>query len=257
MSWWDGGTVGGLDTETTGKDAMTERLVTATVVEVDATSVAERGWLVAVEDPIPAEATAKHGITTEEAQAGGLPLAPVIGEISMALWRAWEQGIPVVIFNAPYDLTLLNQERMRCGLDPLGFSETRTPILDPFVIDRALDKYRKGSRQLGDVCRHYGVTLDNAHTSSADALAAVQVMLRMAQVFPQLQRQSLQALYRMQAVWRAQWASNYQTYLRNKMAGEGADPHEIARTVIDHQWPVRIPVDADPEGAMRVGGRQR
>lgn len=256
MSWWDGH-VAGLDTETTGKDAMTARLVTADVVQKVGTGLITEGWIVAVDEEIPQEATGKHGVTTEHAQTHGRPLPDVLTEISVAVCRVWRTGVPLVIYNAPYDLTVINQERARCGRLQLRFTETSNPILDPMVIDRALDKYRKGSRTLEAVAKHYGVTLDNAHTSSADALAAVEVMLRMAEVFPQLKRMSLQALYRTQAVWRAQWAQGYQVYLRNKMTAEGADPHEIANTVIDQSWPVRIPADAHPDGPMRVGGRQR
>lgn len=251
--WWRG-QLAGFDTETGGPDPLDARLVTASVVftEPDQESVCT-DWLVAVDDPIPAEATEIHKVTTEHAQQHGQPLETVVAEVSGLLGALWSDGCPLIVFNAPYDLTLLNQERSRCGAGPLTFTESSTPILDPLVIDRAMDKYRKGSRKLPAVCKHYGVTLDAAHTSAADSLAAVQVMRALVVAYPKLAQTSLQHLYRLQAVWYASWADNYQNYLRNKMASEDANSQEILDTVIDHSWPVRIPV----EGPMRVGGRQR
>lgn len=249
MSWTDD--LAGFDTESSGRDPLTARLVTASVVRAVNGAIKPwgRDWLVAVDDPIPAEATAVHGVTTEYAQGNGRPLMPVVREISITLCDWWAKGTPAVIYNAPYDLLLINQERVRCGLLALRFSEAATPILDPLVIDRAMDKYRKGSRKLGDVCKHYGVTLDDAHTSAADSLAAVEVMLKLVEAFPKLRQTSLQHLYRLQAVWYAQWASNYQDYKRREAAANGSDSLKV---VVDQSWPVRIPV----EEPLPVGGQQ-
>ena len=52
---------------------------------------------------------------------------------------------PSSIYNAPYDLTLLNARRVRHGIDPL---ELPAPVIDPLVIDKAVDRYRKGKRTL-------------------------------------------------------------------------------------------------------------
>ena len=49
-------------------------------------------------------------------------------------------------------------------------------VLDPRVLDRHLDRYRKGRRTLTDLCAHYGVTLEGAHDAAADALAALEVV---------------------------------------------------------------------------------
>ena len=46
------------------------------------------------------------------------------------------------------------------------------PVFDPYVIDRVRDPYRRGKRNLGALCKHYGVRLDNAHEATADATAA-------------------------------------------------------------------------------------
>jgi DNA polymerase III subunit epsilon len=229
---WRNGFLSGLDFESTAPDPTVARVVTASVVIDTPDQVpVTHDWLVAVDEPIPAAATAIHGVTTEHAQTNGRSLNEVVREVSNALTEAWDNRIPVVIFNAPYDLTLLNEERARVGWPRVQFTETTTPILDPLVIDRAMDKYRKGSRKLADVCQHYGVTLDVAHTSAADSLAAVEVMRALVKAYPQLGSTSLQHLYRLQAVWYSQWATGLEKYFRST-----TDP--VA--VVDRSWPVRI-----------------
>ena len=43
-------------------------------------------------------------------------------------------------------------------------------VVDTFVLDKAVDTYRKGSRKLIDVARHYGVELTEAEALTvADA----------------------------------------------------------------------------------------
>ena len=50
-------------------------------------------------------------------------------------------------------------------------------MLDAVVLDRHVDRYRKGSRTLAALCAQYGVTIENAHDASADAMASVGVLL--------------------------------------------------------------------------------
>ena len=70
MGWHDGPLVG-FDTETTGVDVATDRIVTAAVVTRDATGTRARTWLIDPGVPIPPAATAVHGITTEQARTEG------------------------------------------------------------------------------------------------------------------------------------------------------------------------------------------
>ena len=49
------------------------------------------------------------------------------------------------------------------------------PIIDPLVLDKAIEKYRPGSRKLADVARHHGGTAfadSSWHSAEADAIAA-------------------------------------------------------------------------------------
>jgi DNA polymerase-3 subunit epsilon len=129
--------------------------------------------------PIPDEAAAIHGVTTEIAQAGGADPEEGLALI-LAKLEARPPGTPVVVFNARYDLTVLDREARRYGLTPL---QDRGPLLvvDPLVIDKWLDRYRKGSRKLEAICAHYGAKLDDAHDAAFDAVAAARLAWALAE----------------------------------------------------------------------------
>src|SRR5689334_1994466 len=101
----------GFNLETTGTDPRSSRIVTAAVTEVkDGEAVRRREWLADPGVAIPAEATAVHGITTDHAVTYGRPAAEAAEEIAEALAGYWTKGVPVVVYNAPFDLSLLAAE---------------------------------------------------------------------------------------------------------------------------------------------------
>jgi DNA polymerase-3 subunit epsilon len=169
----------GFDLETTGVDVETARIVTACVGLATKQGWSARNWLLRQDEPIPAEATEIHGITTEYANQCGTDPASSLPEIRDDLYKAWQLGMPVVAYNAVFDLTILDRELRRHNL---GGLDIRGPVLDPLVIDKALDRYRKGSRKLIDTCTYYGVALsaDDAHGAEADARAAARLAWRLA-----------------------------------------------------------------------------
>ncbi|MUH43295.1 MAG: 3'-5' exonuclease, partial [Actinobacteria bacterium] len=64
----------GFDLETTGTDVVSDRIVSAALVEMDSHSVVkQRDWLVDPGIDIPAQSTAVHGISTEQVQRDGRP----------------------------------------------------------------------------------------------------------------------------------------------------------------------------------------
>jgi DNA polymerase-3 subunit epsilon len=146
MSTW-GDRLGVFDLETTGVDVDTSRIVSACVAVLDADGevVSRWNWLADPGIEIPPGASAVHGITTERAQAEGRGAQLVIAEIVQTLRVLFDSSIPVTIYNAPYDLSLLDRECRRHGLEPL---ETVGPVIDPLVIDKAVDRYRAGKRTL-------------------------------------------------------------------------------------------------------------
>ena len=236
MSWLHDMLVG-FDLETTGTEPAESRIVTAALVEVkEGEPVRRREWLANPGVAIPAEATAVHGITTAHAVAEGRAAGDVVAEVAAALVAYWRAGIPVVVYNAPFDLSLLAAELRRHDLPSLerqlgGGATAVGPVVDPLVVDRAVDKYRKGSRSLENACALYGVRLDDAHEAGADALAAVRVALALGATYPtEVGELAPQALHERQVAWHAAWASDLQDWLRRKK-----DP----AAVVDGTWPVR------------------
>jgi len=123
---------------------------------------------------IPEEATDVHEITTEEVKAEGRNAPEAIEEITSTLTIQVKHGIPIAAFNAPFDLTILDREARRYGIKPLidRVGENKMLVLDPKIIDKQIDRYRKGKRTLEALCQEYGVPLENAHSALNDALAA-------------------------------------------------------------------------------------
>ena len=78
------------------------------------------------------------------------------------------RGLAVCAFNAAYDFSLLDAECRRYGLDTID----ARPVIDPMVIDRRVDRFRRGKRTLTVATEVYGVELLDAHDASADAIAA-------------------------------------------------------------------------------------
>jgi len=170
-AWWDGRLIG-FDCESTGVDVETDRIVTAAVVACGGGIVTESLTLLA--DPgieISAGATAVHGISTERARAEGLPAADVVAAVLVALESYLVDGRALCVMNSRFDLTLLDREARRYGLVPLQ-ERVELLVVDAMVLDRHVDRYRRGSRKLDALCAHYGAGLDEAHDAGSDALAA-------------------------------------------------------------------------------------
>ncbi|MFB7493525.1 3'-5' exonuclease [Streptomyces sp. NPDC056161] len=228
----------GFDLETTGTDPREARIVTGAVIEVRAgRPVGRREWLADPGMEIPADAVAVHGISTERATSEGRPADQVADAIAGVLTAHWTAGVPVVAYNAAFDLSLLTAELRRHGLpslsDRLGGAQPG-PVVDPYTIDRWVDRYRRGKRNLEAVCAEYGIVLDTAHDASADALAAARLACAIADRHPKIAELGPADLHRRQIEWYAAWAADFQDFLRRK--GD-------AGAVVDGTWPLREAAD--------------
>lgn len=224
MTGWHEGRMVAFDLETTGPDPKQARIVTACVAVIDGSgqeAPSFRAWLVDPGTEIPDEAAAIHGITTEKARADGEPAAQAVPDIALALFRSAGPNAPVVAYNASYDLTVLDRElrRQNAGAQPPG----TVPVIDPYVLDKHLDRYRKGSRKLTAACAHYGVRLDGAHDASFDAVAAARVAWRIARNFPAIAAMSLAELHELQVKAKAEQAGSFEDYLRRQGKAERID----------------------------------
>ena len=207
-------TIAVFDTETTGLNHSESRIVTAALHLIDVSGALTpngKDWLLNPGIPIPAESSKVHGIydkdvvNAQSAQSG-------VGEIVDAINECFAKNIPVVAFNASYDFTILKFEALRHGIQPVSFGW----VIDPLVIDRAVDKFRKGKRTLVSVAEHYGVPLVNAHTAADDAIAAGHVAYAVLRFFSALNNpkistfpDSLQELHDLQAKWADEREAEY------------------------------------------------
>lgn len=236
------------DLETTGVDVDASRIVSACVAVLGPGDqvIGRWDWLADPGVEIPDAAAAVHGITTERARAEGRPASVVVAEIAQALRMLFALGTPVAVYNAPYDLTLLDRECRRHGLAPIA---DPSPVIDPLVIDKALDRYRKGKRTLEAAAERYGVQLTDAHDAAADAIAAGQVARAIARAFPEEFDIPLADLHGRQEVWCAEQTARFQDYIRTVKSDTGFVAHG--------GWPVRAAehpeqfVDTQPIPAPR------
>jgi DNA polymerase-3 subunit epsilon len=168
-----------------------------------------------------------HGISTERARRFGRSPFEVVPEIIAAIRSVFERGFPLVIYNAPYDLTLLAAEAARVGVPAL---ELPAPIVDPLVLDKAVDRYRKGKRTLEAAAAAYGVPLVGAHDAGADAIAAGRLAQAIAVRFADDLDLAPADLHARQVAWCREQASRFEEYMQRT--------HDPAFTT-SGAWPCR------------------
>ena len=162
-----------LDTETTGLNAADE-IVEISIVDHDGTVLLET--LVKPSRPIPAEASAIHGITNEDVQS------------SRAWPIVWAQAKPlltgrvVVIYNDDFDLRMMRQsyERYNMKWNERVRSFDLLKLYAEFRGER--DPRRGGYRyhSLASAGKQCGIALPNAHRATADTLLTRALLLHIA-----------------------------------------------------------------------------
>lgn len=235
MTRWYEGPLASFDTETTGVDVEHDRIVSAALVVQDAEDSEPRTarWLIDPGVPVPAAATAVHGLTDAFLKRHGRPPGPVVEALARALAARSAAAVPLVVMNAPFDLTLLDRELKRHRATPLAayLEHSALCVLDPRVLDKYADRYRKGRRTLTDLCAHYGVELTDAHDAASDALAALSLVRAIGRHFTDRGVGSMSAaeLHARQALWHAAQARGLQAWFARNGSQETCDP----------AWPLR------------------
>lgn len=222
------------DTETTGVDVENDRIVTSYLGLMDQQGEITQSWewLINPGIDIPAEASAVHGVSTERAIAEGDNPKDALQDMRWRIENVLD--LPLVAFNLPYDLTIFNRECRRWGLATLPELEK---AIDPLVIDKAIDMYRKGSRKLVDVAKHYHVRPPEggAHSADYDAVLAGRIAVKLR---PELRRRHSQAATT-EEFW--PWMMDFQ---RNAKLEQAASFQKYLRktepdAVIDGSWPLK------------------
>jgi DNA polymerase-3 subunit epsilon len=219
------------DLETTGVDRFEDVPVSYALVTLRGGEVLdEDASLVDPARTIPPRASAVHGITTERARREGMSLGTAVRRIAGTLLDASRRGVPVVGMKLDYDLTMLDSCYRRetgRGLTDDGFCG---PVLDALVIDRHVDRYRRGKRTLADLCAHYGVAIEHAHDASADAKAAADVVRALCARYPELLASSPAELHVAQQSWHREWIVSFSEWRLRR--GLRVEPDDDAR------WPI-------------------
>jgi DNA polymerase III subunit epsilon len=227
----------GFDLETTGIDSFCDVPVSYGFVERtdDARPSQMEQSYVHPGMPIPAGATAVHGIT-DEMVTDAPPLDDSVEFLAGRLAKHWANGDVIVGMNVAYDLTMVDSLCRRLGLATLSERSDIGAVVDVLVLDRHFDKWRKGGRKLTDLCHHYGVTLGNAHSAAHDAEASLVVLDVIRSRFPQFDRIPVGDLNVTIRAWYRAWLSSFSRYLERK----GEAPIASGR----YEWPIHLDDDS-------------
>ena len=218
------------DTETTGVDALNDRIIQLVVATADAEgNILECWeWFISPDVPVPDEAAEVHGFTNAFLSEKGRFATVVFDEAIEVFREHWR--LVQVQYNMNFDLTFLDAEFKRWGISETFGSgmASKARLYDCYVTDRANDKYRKGKRKLLNLADHYGIRYneDELHNALADVTltAKVAVAVRNKYGLPTNQQQ---------ADWHRSWAENFRDYLRRN----GKTEEEVAG--VSGDWPLR------------------
>lgn len=230
----------GFDTETTGPDPEEARIVTAALVVRGGGKPDQNfSWLINPGVPIPAEATEIHHISDAMVEADGQDPKIALEDIASKLAAALNYGMPVAAFNLSFDWTVLDRDLRRNGLAPMDErlnGNAMPALIDSHVIDKQVDRYRKGSgmRKLQPTAGVYEVKLTDWHTAEADALAALLIAEAQFARYPWLSLLGTAGLFGAQQAWRAEQQAGLQEWFRSEKAGDRRDPE----MVIEGSWPL-------------------
>lgn len=154
------------DLETTGINIANDRIVEIAIVKrLPEGRAEEQHWLVNPECPIPAEATAVHGITNEQVAD-----APSFKDLAPTI-RDFIKDCDLAGYNSDrFDIPLLAEEFLRADMD-IDFKNIKT-------VDVQTIFHKMEQRTLSAAYKFYcQKELDNAHSALADTQATHEVLM--------------------------------------------------------------------------------
>jgi len=154
------------DTETTGLEPRTCRIVEAGGISFDARGIRARfNSLIDPGSPMPPEVTKINGIT--DAMLKGKPDAAKV----LPDFLRFAGDSVLIAHNAPFDVNFINAELARLGLPPLSNRVVDTRILAKETFP-GLPKYA-----LQDLAARFGIKAVEAHRAEDDARVCMELFL--------------------------------------------------------------------------------
>lgn len=152
------------DTETTGLDPLSGRIVEIGAIKFDSRGIVARyDVLINPEMPMPEEAGKVNGITDEMLEG-----KPLIAAVFPDFFDFIGNGI-LVAHNAPFDVSYVNAELQRMGKPPLANKVIDTRIFAKEVFP-GLSRYA-----LQDLAVQLGITALEAHRAEDDARVCMEL----------------------------------------------------------------------------------
>ena len=143
------------------------------------------------------------------------------------IYDSWKQGAALVVYNAAYDLSMLH-------VLSRGAFNIHGPVIDPYIIDRGVEPYRRGKRKLVNLCEAYGVEFNEseAHAADYDCLKAAELaqqQLDGREFSGGVPSEDMRELYMQQVGWYRDWFVGFKEWMASQ--GRSIDGDEV--------WPIQ------------------
>lgn len=164
------------DLETTGVDTETDRICQIAAIKIHPDGKKEtKDILINPEIPIPAEATAVHGVTNEMVKD-----APTFKQLSVYM-REWFKDCDLGGFNSNnYDIPLLSAEFERAGLEGINWNPTLVDVYKLYLL--------LYPNTLGEIYKRiFGKELEGAHNALVDIEATMDILSHITEAEPDLE----------------------------------------------------------------------
>ena len=171
------------DLETTGVQITRDRIVEISILKISPDGEREtKTRRINPEMPIPAEASAVHGITDADVAD-----CPTFAQVARSLYT-WLEGCDIAGFNSNrFDVPMLVEEFLRAGV-AVDFD-------DRHFIDVQTIFHKMERRTLEAAYKFYcDKTLENAHSAEADTLATFEVLEAQLDRYPEDLKNDIPAL---------------------------------------------------------------
>ncbi len=196
-----------VDVETSGLDAASHRVIELALVPFNFSDDTKPfSQLFSVGESLSQEITQITGITDAM-----LKNQPPFAEHAVECVQLMKRASFVVAYNAKFDRPFLESEMAR-----LKKVLPELPWIDPFIFICDIDRYKRG-KKLSDAAKRWGVNLHNAHRALADAQAAGELLIKLAEkidcrTLPELiEQQKILEWHNAQAMAELKRSSNWST----------------------------------------------